>query len=128
MIIRDLMVKLLIVDDDLQIADFLRTFFVDRGYNVFVAGDGDKALALVKKEKPHIVLLDIKIPNISGMEVLRQIRDIDKNIKVIMMTGVDDDAMMSLAKEYGAVDYITKPFSLHHLEDNVLPKILKQCI
>lgn len=122
------MVKLLVVDDDLQIADFLRTFFAEKSYNVLVSDDGIKALSLIRKEKPHIVLLDIKIPNLSGIEVLRQIRDIDKNVKVIMMTGVDDEAMMSLAKEYGAVDYITKPFSLQHLEDNVLPKIIKQCI
>ncbi len=122
------MVKLLIVDDDLPTSDYLQSFFSKRDYEVFTANDGDSALAIVKDKRPSIVLLDIRMPGPSGIKVLQQIKEIDKNIKVIMMTGVDEKVVMELAKESGATDYITKPFSLENLENNVLPKILKQLL
>jgi len=122
------MVKLLIVDDDLPTCDFLAHFFKKSNYEVFVANDGEKALSIVKEKQPNIVLLDIKMPGQSGMKILQQIKEIDKNAKVIMMTAVKDEAMIELAKEYGASDYITKPFSLERLEKDIIPKILKQLL
>ena len=122
------MVKLLIVDDDLPTCDFLNNFFRKRDYEVFVANDGEKALSIVKEKKPNIILLDIKMPGPSGMNVLKEVKEIDKTIKVIMMTAVKEEAMIELAKEYGASDYITKPFILEHLEKDVIPKILKQML
>jgi len=122
------MVKLLIVDDDLPTSDFLSHYLGKRDYQVFIANDGEKALSIVREKQPNIVLLDIKMPGTSGIKVLQQIKEIDKNAKVIMMTAVKDEAMVELAKEYGASDYITKPFSLEHLENNVMPKILKQLV
>ena len=122
------MVKLLIVDDDLPTADFLNRYLGKRDYEIFIANDGEKALSIVKEKQPNIVLLDIKMPGTSGMTVLQKIKEIDKNAKVIMMTAVKDESMIELAREYGASDYITKPFSLEHLEKDVMPKILKQLI
>lgn len=122
------MVKLLIVDDDLPTSDYLQNFFSKRDYEVFVANDGKSALTIVKDKRPSIVLLDIRMPGPSGIKVLQQIKEINKNIKVIMMTGVDEKVVINLAMESGAVDYITKPFSLEHLENNVIPKVLKQLL
>jgi len=122
------MVKLLIVDDDLPTCDFLNNFFRKRDYEVFVANDGEKALSIVKEKKPNIILLDIKMPGPSGMNVLKEVKEIDKTIKVIMMTAVKEEAMIELARQNGASDYITKPFSLEHLEKDVIPKILKQML
>ena len=68
------------------------------------------------------------MPGLSGITVLQQIKEIDKNAKVIMMTAVKEEAMIELSREYGAIDYITKPFSLEHLEKDVMPKILKQLL
>ena len=122
------MVKLLIVDDDLPTADFLNRYLGKRDYEIFIANDGEKALSIVKEKQPNIVLLDIKMPGTSGMTVLQKIKEIDKNAKVIMMTAVKDESMIELAREYGASDYITKPFSLEHLEKDIIPKILKQLL
>lgn len=122
------MVKLLIVDDDLPTCDFLSRYLGKRDYRIFTANDGEKALSIVKEKQPNIILLDIKMPGSSGMTVLQKIKEIDKTAKVIMMTAVKDEAMIELAKEYGASDYITKPFSLEHLEKDIMPKILKQLL
>jgi len=122
------MVKLLIVDDDLPTCDFLNRYLEKRDYEVFTANDGESALSIVKEKQPNIILLDIKMPGLSGITVLQKIKDIDKKIKVIMMTAVKDEEMVKLAMEYGASDYITKPFSLEYLESEVMPKILKQLV
>jgi DNA-binding response OmpR family regulator len=122
------MVKLLIVDDDIPTCDFLNRYLGKRNYEVFTANDGESALSIVKEKQPNIVLLDIKMPGLSGITVLQKIKDIDKKSKVIMMTAVKDEEMVKLAMEYGASDYITKPFSLEYLETEVMPKILKQLV
>lgn len=122
------MVKLLIVDDDLPTCDFLERYLGKRDYKVFIANDGETALSIVKEKQPNIVLLDIRIPGTSGITILKQIKEVDKDAKVIMMTAVKEEAMVELAMECGASDYITKPFSLEHLEKDVMPKILKQLL
>ena len=118
------MAKLLVVDDELEICDFLKNFFGKAGFEVFSATNGQEAISTIDEERPQIALLDIKMPGISGIEVLRRAKEIDHNIKIIMVTGVEDEEMVNLAKEYGASDYITKPFSLDYLENSVLSKLL----
>ncbi|MHC4122288.1 MAG: response regulator [Planctomycetota bacterium] len=122
------MIKLLIVDDDLPTCDFLRAFFSRRNYQVFTATDGNKALFIVKEKHPNIILLDIKMPGLSGIEVLQKIKEIDRDVKVIMMTAIDEEIVVKLAMNYGATDYITKPFSLEYLEKDVFLKVLKQLV
>ena len=122
------MVKILIVDDDLPTCDFLKRFLEQNGYQVFTANDGQVALSITKEKDPNIVLLDIAMPGLSGIKTLKLIKEINENIKVIMITAIDDESIIKLAAECGAIDYIVKPFSLEHLETNVLPKIIKQLI
>jgi DNA-binding response OmpR family regulator len=119
------MVKLLVVDDDFPTCDFLKAFFSHRGYKVFIANDGGHAIGIVKEEKLDIILLDIRMPDFSGIEILQKIKEIDKNPKVIMMSAVDEKVVVELAMKYGAVDYITKPLSLEWLERDVLLKALE---
>ena len=114
--------KLLVVDDELGICDFLRGFFTERGYEVFVANRGEVALEIIWKEKPEMILLDISMPGMSGIEVLRQVKEIQPDCKVIMVTAIENDEMISLAMQYGALDYIIKPFSLEYLEKIVVSK------
>ena len=114
------MIKLLVIDDDLATCDFLRSFFSQRGYKVFAANDGKQAVLIVKEKRPYIILLDVRMPGPSGIEVLQKIKGIDKNTKVIMMSAVDEKVVIELAMKYGAVGYITKPFSLEQLEKEVL--------
>ena len=122
------MVKLLIVDDDIPTSDFLSRYFGKIDYEVFTANDGERALSIVREKQPNIILLDIKMPGLSGITVLQKIKEIDKNAKVIMMTAVRDEEVIKLAMEYGASDYIPKPFSLEHLEKDVMPKIISQLL
>ncbi len=122
------MVKILVVDDDLPTCDFIRTFLIKKGYAVEIATDGETALKIIKEKTPHIMLLDIKMPGVSGIEVLRRSKEIQPKLKVIMITAVRDENMMELAKEYGATEYLTKPFDLDYLEKEALPKLIAQIV
>jgi DNA-binding response OmpR family regulator len=117
--------KILTVDDQMGIDSFFYEFFTARNYEVFNATSGKEALKIVQKEKPRIVLLDINMGSgMDGIETLKKIKEIDKNIAVIMVTGVKDDDVMQKAKELGADDYVTKPLSLEYLDKVVLLKFM----
>ncbi|HAH20190.1 MAG: hypothetical protein A2Y00_10380 [Omnitrophica WOR_2 bacterium GWF2_43_52] len=119
------MIKLLTVDDELDVCEFIRDFFASRGYSVLVALTGKEALAAVKKERPKIVFLDIIIPDINGLEVLRQIKEFDSDIKVIIVSVTDDKESREKAKALGADEFIRKPFSKRYLEEVVIQKIIE---
>lgn len=111
--------KILVVDDEHDICDFVKTFFKDRGFQVFTALNAEEALSITKKENPNLVLLDIKMKGMDGLAVLKYIREFDKNIKVIMVTALEDQDKMHEAYKLGAIDYITKPLVLDYLEGAV---------
>jgi len=114
------MTKILIVDDEMDVCDFVKHFFEERKYRVFTALNSAEGLRLLRREKPHIVLLDVKMPGTDGIETLKKIRDFDKNVIVIMVTAVDDHHSMEQARKLGAARYITKPLVLEELEAAVL--------
>ncbi len=119
------MIKLLTVDDELDVCDFIKDFFSMRGYLVYVALNGKDALSVVKKERPRIIFLDIIMPDINGLEVLRQIKEFDPNIKVIMVSVADDKETKDKARQLGADEFIKKPFSKRYLEEVVIQKIIE---
>lgn len=119
------MPKLLVVDDEQDICDFVKNFFQERDFQVFTALSGDEALSIAKKEKPDVTLLDIKMTGMDGIAVLKHIKDIDRNLQVIMVTAMEDQEKMNEAYRLGACDYITKPLILDNLEDAV-DKCLKE--
>ena len=82
--------KLLVVDDEHDICDFVRNFFQERGYSVKTAFNGDAAITSVKQDRPDLVLLDVKMKGMDGIATLRHLKDIDKSLKVIMVTALDD--------------------------------------
>jgi len=114
------MKKLLVVDDELDVCDFVKSFFEERGFKVYTALGGREALRMLKKESPDMVLLDIRMKDMDGIETLRRIREVDKNVKVIMVTAVADQDKMDAADELGASGYITKPLVLEELESIVV--------
>jgi len=120
------MIKILIVDDDIGICKILQDFFEFKGYETCIASKGKEALDLAKKEKPHLVFLDIGLPDISGMEVLREIKKSDPTVKVIMITAYDEEERIKEAEKNGASDYVVKPFSLEYLNEITLRKVYKQ--
>jgi len=120
--------KILTVDDEMGIDSFFYEFFTARNYEVLNAQSGKEAIEIIKKHKPRIVLLDINMRGIDGIETLKRIREFDKDVVVIMVTGVKDDDVVKQAMDAGANDYITKPLSLEYLEHVVLLKFLNASI
>ncbi len=114
------MQKILVVDDEIDVCDFVKIFFEERGFWVYAALNGNEALSIVRKEKPDLVLLDIKMKTMDGLAALRHIREIDKDLKVIMVTALDEQDKMEEAYKFGALDYITKPLVLDNLERTVM--------
>lgn len=115
--------KLLVVDDETDICDFVKTFFKDRGFYVFTALNGEEALSIIKKDRPDLVLLDIKMKGMDGLAALKHIKELDRSIKIIMVTALADQDKMHEAYKLGACDYITKPLILDHLEHLVLKNL-----
>lgn len=114
------MLKLLVVDDEMDICDFVKNFFKERDFEVYTAHDGEEAITVVEARKPDIILLDMKMPVMDGMSAFKEIRRINKDARVIMVTAVDDADKIEEAKKNGVLDYITKPLLLEQLERSVL--------
>lgn len=112
---------ILIVDDDKKLTRLVSLTLGNR-YQTLACHDGSQALQLVREQKPHLILLDIKIPKVDGLEVCRQIkRSIESTIpKVIMLTGVDSNNIRDKASNAGADAYFVKPFSPRELLDKVV--------
>jgi two-component system response regulator AdeR len=106
----NLMALVLVVEDEPEIAEILEGYLRRDGYRTERAGDGKRALEVFRAAKPDLVLLDIMLPGLDGMEVLRRIRS-DGNTPVIMVTARTEDLDKLLGLELGADDYISKPFS-----------------
>lgn len=117
------MTRLLVVDDEPEICDFLKSFFEERDYDVRAASSGEQALELVEKFHPQIVLLDIKMGTVDGLAVLREIKREHPATKVIMVTAIETTDKIEEAMRLGADNYITKPLSLDYLETDVREKI-----
>jgi DNA-binding response OmpR family regulator len=116
--------KILVVDNEMDICNFVKSFFELRGFKVVTALNGDDAVASASAERPDLVILDVKMrAENEGLEALPKIKALLPSAKVIMVTGVDDEASIALAKKLGADDYITKPLVLEYLENTVLSKI-----
>ena len=102
--------KILIADDEAQIREILRIYFEKEGFEVIEAEDGAAAILKVQSEKPDILLLDIMMPVLDGIEVCKQVRKMT-DLPIIMVTAKDDDDDRIAGLEIGADDYITKPFN-----------------
>jgi len=118
------MIKILVVDDEPGICTALEQTFSVVGYNTLSATSGRKALEIVKKEHPNAVFLDILMPEMNGFELLKEIKNFDKKIIVIMVSSRSDDATKLEAFKLGAADFVSKPFHGDHLRDLVTTNIL----
>ena len=108
--------SILIVDDDGVMQETLSGVLKKRGYEMFSVGSGNEALSTIKKNVIDLILLDIKLPDIDGLEVLKKIKEFDTEILVIMMTAFSDVQTAVSAMKSGAYDYINKPFELDELK------------
>ena len=119
------MAKLLIVDDEEDVREFAANFFRKRKIEVNTAESGEEALEAVKNARPDLMLLDIKMNGIDGIETLRRLRETDTAIKVIMVTGKkpDDEGIGEQCRQLGISDYIHKPLELDELERVVMSNL-----
>jgi len=106
------MAKILIVDDEPGILDFLRNMFHADGYEVVIALNGGEAIESVKNETVDLVITDLRMPEMDGMEVLRELKKLKPSIPVIILTAYASDETAIEAKKLGAFTYIAKPFNV----------------
>lgn len=104
--------KILIVDDQFGIRILLNEVFQKEGYQTFQAANGIQALEIVTKNDPDLVLLDMKIPGMDGIEILKRMKVIDPDIRVIIMTAYGELDMIQEAKDLGAITHFAKPFDI----------------
>jgi len=116
------MPKLLIVDDEEDVREFAANFFRKRKLDVRTAGSGEEALEILKTDKPDLVLLDIRMGGMSGIQALAEIKKVDKGIKVVMVTGTrpEENESHNECISLGASGYVHKPLELKELEQVVM--------
>ncbi len=105
------MEKILVVEDELSISTLLKFNLEKAGYNVLTAMDGREGLEAARKESPALILLDLMLPGMDGMEVCKTLRMEKNNTPILMLTAKDEELDKILGLELGADDYMTKPFS-----------------
>lgn len=107
--------KILIIDDDEVQLMLQRSILTSEGYTVYTTADGPQGITLFKTHRPNLVLLDIGLPSLSGIEVLKEIRHLDDQAKVIVITGYASVESAVLALRTGALDYVRKPYDVKAL-------------
>lgn len=114
---------ILVVDDEAEICAVTKSFLTKKNYDVITATDEPSALQAVESMHPGLILLDVRLGSVSGIDVLRKIKEINKDVKVIMVTALDDEESIQQAKSLGADDYITKPFTSDCLTKIIAEKL-----
>lgn len=117
------MSKLLIVDDEEDIREFAKHFFQKRGIEVITASGGREALDLINLNRPDLVLLDVRMGDMTGVDVLTRVRESGNKTKVIMVTGVEDPVVIKQVEALGIAGYVHKPLALDELERVVLREL-----
>jgi len=107
--------KILVVDDEEPVREMLVTYLETEGYDVSTADSGVSALPAIEDFKPQVVLLDIRMPDMDGLQCLRSIMKRNPDIAVVMMSGFVSEQIARKTLEIGAFDYINKPISFEHL-------------
>lgn len=111
--------KLLIVDDEAEAVEGIGFYFSARGHEVLTARGGHEALALIKSSKPQLMLLDLKMGELSGLDVLKQVPALAPDLITVVVTGVSEDEMEAECRRLGAFKVIHKPVSVEDLEEIV---------
>ena len=107
--------KILIVDDDKDMSKIISTILKQEGYRIFKASSGEEAITQICSKNYNLIILDYKLPNKNGIEVLEEIRNMDLSINVIMISAYGNNFIKAKAKEFGVHQFLDKPFNLNKL-------------
>ena len=118
------MSKILIVDDNVDACFLLKSFLEEMDHDIIISHSGADALEKVISLKPDVMLLDIIMEGIGGIEVLRRVRLFDKSIGIMMVSALIDEATCKEAMENGADEYLTKPIDYYHLHKCILVDLI----
>ncbi|GIN90825.1 sporulation initiation phosphotransferase F [Siminovitchia terrae] len=111
--------KVLIVDDQFGIRTLLNEVLQKEGYEIFQAANGLQALSVTEQYAPDLVLLDMKIPGMDGLEILKKMKEINSDIKVIIMTAYGELDLIEQTKKLGALAHFSKPFDIEEIRSAV---------
>ncbi|MBI2493916.1 MAG: response regulator [Candidatus Rokubacteria bacterium] len=121
----DALGRILVVDDEEPVREVLTEYFGAQGYAVEAVASGADALAAVKRGRPDLVLLDVRMPGIDGVETLRRLRGLDGGVAVIMVTANEDVGLARETLKIGAFDYVAKPFDFAYLDRAVAAALVR---
>jgi DNA-binding response OmpR family regulator len=112
-------IRVLVVDDELFVGELLKEYLSIIGYEVTAVSNGEDALSSIQQSPPHIVILDIRMPGMGGMEVLKKIKEKNSATGVIMLSAYGDPETVNEALRLGADHYLQKPMNLKHLVETL---------
>ena len=116
--------KIMIVDDEEDLRLVLSDFFSQKGFEIVTAQDGEEAVRKFQKEKPGVILMDVRMPRMDGIAALKKIKDIDSNVGVVMATAMQDEKSTRESIKFGAYAYVLKPYDLSYLEIVVMTRLV----
>ncbi|HOW58696.1 MAG TPA: response regulator [Candidatus Omnitrophota bacterium] len=116
--------KILIIDDEPEICSMVTEFLIDAGYAAFYALNGPEGLSMIEKNLPDLLLLDIGMPGMDGLELMREVHEKYPSLSVIVLTGHKDTDTVKRMLEYGVCEYLTKPINLETLLDQFVRDII----
>lgn len=115
--------KILVVDDDEEVLNTLNTFFSSEGHEVQTAATAKEGKRSAIVERPDLMLLDIRLPDQDGNEILKELKETDKDLVIVMITGYKDAEKVVSAFRLGAFDCLLKPFNYDYLRNNILARV-----
>ena len=119
-------VSLLVVDDEEPIRNALKKFLTQQGYDVTTAESGEEALKILQRQKISCMLLDVRMPGRSGIDLVPQVMEMEPSMAILMLTAVNDATTAALCMQRGAMDYLTKPIDLSDLARAILRAIRRR--
>jgi CheY-like chemotaxis protein len=117
------MKTILICEDELDAQKFLKEILLENDYDVFTAKDGEESIRMTKKIKPDLILLDIRMPKLDGLEAAKEIRKFNTDVKIVFLTAFESMELSKEAAKYDIVDYLVKPIS----SKNII-KVIEQAL
>jgi two-component system response regulator (stage 0 sporulation protein F) len=107
--------KVLIIEDMQEIREMLAVFLSKKGFTALSAALGEEGVSLTRQHKPDIVLIDIRLPDLNGIEVLKKIREFDKDIKIVMLSGLTTEDLEAEARQAGASGFLSKALGIEEI-------------